>query len=240
MVSLVIPTYNEKENIKKLIPEIFRVFKKNNLNAEVIIVDDNSPDGTVKAAEEFTGKYNIKIVYRKGKFGLSSAVLDGFIVAKGDILGVMDADFSHPVEKIPEMVEKLSECDMVIGSRKIKGGNIENWPFYRRIISSVACLFAKPLTSIKDPMSGFFFINKSILDDVELDPKGFKIALEIAVRCKPDICEVPITFRNRIHGKSKMNHTEILNYLKHLSNLYVYKMKQKLHLRRKCSKMILK
>jgi len=234
-VTLVIPTYNEKENIERLIPSIFEIFDRNGISGNVIVVDDNSPDGTGNAAEKFTGRYNIKVVHREGKLGLSSAVLDGFIVSRGDVLGVMDADFSHPVEKIPKMIEYLKESDMVLGSRKISGGSIESWTPYRKIISGAATLLAKSITSLKDPMSGFFFLNKSILDDADLSPKGFKIGLEIAVKCKPNIKEVPIKFRDRVYGESKMNRSEIWNYMKHLKGLYAHRAKCKLRLNRGCS-----
>jgi dolichol-phosphate mannosyltransferase len=235
MISLVIPTYNEKENIEKLIPEIFKTFEENNIDGEVIVVDDNSPDGTVYTAKELAKKHNVKVLQRQGKLGLSSAVLDGFIVSRGDILGVMDADFSHPVERIPEMVENLREYDMVTGSRQVPGGSIENWSFYRRMVSAIAAVLAKPLTSVKDPMSGFFFINRSILDEADLNPRGFKIALEIAVKCKPSIKEVPIRFRNRLYGESKMDRKEIWNYLGHLRRLYAYKIKHRSNLIKGCN-----
>ena len=234
VISLVIPTYNEKENIEKLVPEVFHILKENSLEGEVIIVDDNSPDGTADTAEKLSKKHNLRVVRREGKLGLSSAVLDGFIVSRGDILGVMDADLSHPPEKIPEMVRLLQTYDMVLGSRKVPGGSIEDWTIGRKIVSGGATALAKPITSIRDPMSGFFFINRSILDDANLNPRGFKIALEIAVKCNPSIKEVPITFRNRIHGESKMNRGEIWNYLMHLKGLYAFKTKCKLRLNKGC------
>ena len=234
MISLVIPTYNEKDNIERLVPDIFDVFRKNSIDGELIIVDDNSPDGTAETVEKMSKKYNIKTVRREGKLGLSSAVLDGFIAAKGEIIGVMDADFSHSPDRIPDMIKLLGSCDMVFGSRNVPGGSTENWSFFRKIVSLGATILAKPLTSLKDPMSGFFFLNRSILDDAELNPCGFKIGLEIAVKCEPDIREVPIRFSNRLHGESKMNRREMWNYLKHLRGLYAYKTKQRLRLQRGC------
>jgi glycosyltransferase involved in cell wall biosynthesis len=234
MISLVIPTYNEKENIEMLIPELFQVFWKSGLEAEVIVVDDASPDGTADAAERLSGKFRVRVVRRQGKLGLGSAVLDGFIASRGEILGVMDADMSHPPDKIPEMVRELKKHDMVFGSRKVPGGGIENWPLYRRIVSGVAGLLAKPLTPLTDPLSGFFFLNRSLIDDAGLNPLGFKIGLEIAVKCNPAIKEVPITFRNRVHGSSKMNRGEIWNYLLHLKSLYAHRARCRLGLNRVC------
>ena len=128
-LSLIIPTYNEKDNIRKLIDLLDKEFKKNKINGEIVVVDDNSPDKTGEVLEELKTKYqNLKIIHRKGKLGLSSAVLEGFKVAEGDILGVMDADLSHPTEKIHEMMRQIeNNADLVIGSRYVKGGKIEGW-----------------------------------------------------------------------------------------------------------------
>jgi len=231
MLSLIIPTYNEKDNIKKLIPEIFRVFSRNNIKGEVIIVDDDSPDGTGWVAEGFSEEFPVKVIHRKER-GLASAAVEGFRHASGDLLGVMDADFSHPVEKIPEMVKPLmrnpsiSSPELVIGSRYVSGGGIENWPFKRRIISGVATLLAKPLTPIKDPVSGFFFLKKSVLEGVTLNPMGYKICLEIAVKgIYNKYLEIPYTFVDRKTGKSKMNVKEIISYFWHIMGLYYYKIK---------------
>jgi glycosyltransferase involved in cell wall biosynthesis len=235
MISLVIPTYNEKENIGKLVPDVFRVFGESGISGEVIVVDDNSPDGTADAAERLSKKHKVRVIRREGKLGLSSAVLRGFMEARGDVLGVMDADLSHPAEKIPEMVSQLNDYDMVLGSRKVPGGSIEKWPLHRKVISRAASMLARPITSIRDPMSGYFFVKRSILDGADLDPKGFKIALEIAVKCRPDVKEVPILFRNRVHGQSKMNRGEVWNYLKHLKGLYSYRLRCRLGIRKSCA-----
>jgi dolichol-phosphate mannosyltransferase len=223
MLSLIIPTYNEEENIRKLIPEIFKVFSRHKIKGEVIVVDDDSPDGTGRMAESFK---SVKVIHRK-KRGLSSAVVEGFKHASGDFIGVMDADFSHPVEKIPEMVKPLMEgVELVIGSRHVPGGGIENWSLKRRFISRGASLLARPLTPIKDPVSGFFFLKKSVLGGVELNPLGYKIGLEIAVKGRYRSClEVPYMFADRKRGKSKMGTREMFNYLRHILGLYWYKIK---------------
>ena len=162
-LSIVIPTYNEKENIQKLLEKIQEEFKKNNINGEIIIVDDGSPDGTGEIAERLRKKYkNLKVFHRSGKLGLSSAVLEGWKIASMNILGVMDADLSHPAEKISEMYRLIenNEADLVIGSRYVKGGRIEGWGLYRRLLSKGATLLARVFTSVKDPMTGFFMIKK--------------------------------------------------------------------------------
>jgi dolichol-phosphate mannosyltransferase len=225
MLSIVIPTYNEKENLPVLLERIFYVFSKNKISGEVIIVDDNSPDGTGLLANSLQKKYpGLRVIHRKGKLGLSSAVLEGFRLAKGDVLGVMDADLSHPPEKIPEMLEAIQKgADIVIGSRYVKGGGIEGWSAYRKLQSRVAVLLARSFTSVKDSMSGFFLVKKSCLKE-NLDPNGFKILLEILVKadCKK-IREIPITFVNRRKGKSKLGGNEIFSYIQNLFRYLSYK-----------------
>jgi len=221
MLSFVIPTYNEKNNIERLIPSVFSVLSKNKIDAEVIIVDDNSPDGTSEAVLKLGSKYNVKLIRRAGKLGLSSAVVEGFSMAKGDSIGVMDADFSHPVELLPKMYWFLKTHDMVVASRYVKGGGIENWPLRRRLISKAATLLARPVTRLNDPMSGYFMIRRSLLDGVKLNPRGYKIGLEICAKTRPRrIREVPFTFKDRASGESKMDKKEIMNYLLHVLGLY--------------------
>ena len=228
MISIIIPTYNEKENMKSLIPRIFQVMKKNKMKAEVIVVDDNSPDGTSEIVEKMEKKYNVKLIKRKSKLGLSSAVVEGFRKASWDIIGVMDADFSHPPEKIPHMVKQLDNCDIVFGSRYVKGGGTDH-DLSRRMISKIATTLARGLTPIKDPMSGFFFFRKRIINKVSLNPKGYKIGLEITVKGDfKKITEVPYFFTDRKKGKSKFGSVEVFNYLFHLINLYGYALKNKL------------
>ena len=219
-LSLVIPTYNEKGNIQKLIKKIQKEFKEDKINGEIIVVDDNSPDGTGKILEDLKRKQkNLKVIHRKGKLGLSSAVLEGWKIADGDVLGVMDADLSHPPEKIKELFSAIEKhkVDLVIGSRYIKGGKIKGWDLKRKLMSKTATLLARIYTKIKDPMTGFFMIRKDVIKDVNLNPKGFKILLEIIIKGKyKKIKEIPITFVNRIEGKSKAGKKEIFYYLENL------------------------
>lgn len=223
---MIVPTYNEKDNLQELASRIFDACAKASIEAELVIVDDNSPDGTGAYAEELGKTRNIKVVHREGKLGLSSAVLDGFKAASGSILLVMDADLSHPPEKIPEMISKIEsgEAEMVVGSRYVKGGSIENWPITRKMISKSATLLARWLTKVKDPMSGFFALKRSVVDGVDLNPVGYKIGLEILVKGKyTKVAEVPIHFANRKAGTSKLGGTEVLKYLDHVTMLYEHK-----------------
>jgi len=226
-LSMIIPTYNEKENIQKLIKKIQEEFRENEINGEIIIVDDNSPDGTGKILENLKKKQkNIKVIHRKGKLGLSSAVLKGWKIAKGEILGVMDGDLSHPTEKIKELlgVIKKGEADFTIGSRYTKGGEIKGWNFKRKLMSKTATLLSRIYTKVKDPMTGFFMIKRDCIKDVELNPKGFKILLEIIIKGKyKKIKEIPITFINRTEGKSKAGTEEIIYYLKNIASYLPYK-----------------
>ena len=223
-LSLVIPTYNERENISILLEKIFSEFKKNKIKGEVIVVDDNSPDKTGDLVESLIKDYeNLKIVHRKGKLGLSSAVLEGWKISKGKILGVMDADLSHPTEKIKELFFPIQKegIDFTIGSRYVKGGKILGWGFRRKILSYFATVLARPLTSVKDPMTGFFMIKRKCVDFNKLNPKGFKILLEVILKAKYNqVKEIPIVFTNRIKGKSKAGIKEIFCYLE---NLWGYK-----------------
>jgi dolichol-phosphate mannosyltransferase len=223
---VVVPTYNEAGNIDELVRRIQQSCSSSGVDAEVVIVDDNSPDGTGARAEELAKDHQMKVVHRAGKLGLSSAVLEGFAAAAGDVLVVMDADLSHPPEKIPEMFSRIEsgEAEIVFGSRYVPGGSVEEWPFHRKIISKGATLFARGLTKVKDPMSGFFMLKRSVLDGADLDPIGFKIGLEILVKGKySKVVEVPIHFANRKAGKSKLGTGEYLKYLDHAILLYEHK-----------------
>lgn len=223
-LSIIIPTYNEKENIKTLLALIFDVLKNAGIDGEVVVVDDNSPDGTGALLEDLKRWYpNLSVLHRAGKLGLSSAALEGFAAAKGEVLAVMDADFSHPPEKLAEMFRLIErgEADMVIGSRYIPGGKIIGWGWYRKCLSWGATLLSRPFTKVHDTMTGYFMVRRScIADDMArgvFNPRGFKILLEILVKgkCK-NVKEVPIVFVNRTAGKSKNGPREIFAYLKNL------------------------
>ncbi len=171
----------------------------------------------------------IKVIHRRGKGGLSSAVMEGFKHAGGEIIGVMDADLSHPPEIIPRLVQPIldNESDFVIASRYLDNEKIERWPFSRKITSIGATILARPLTNVSDPMSGFFFFKKNIIDGIELSPIGYKIMLEIIVKGKYNtIKEVPFTFKDRYKGKSKLDWNEHFNYLQHLLKLYGYRIRK--------------
>jgi len=225
-LSLIIPTYNEKENIKALVDRIEIEFKTNKIKGELIIVDDNSPDGTGNIVEGLKQKHSfLKVIHRKGKLGLSSAVLEGFSMAKGEVLGVMDSDLSHPPEKLHQMLNLIEKkkADLVIGSRHEKGGRIEGWGIKMKLLSKGATLLARVYTDVKDPMSGFFLIKKSCIRGKSFNPQGFKILLEVLLKADyRKIAEVPIVFVNRKKGKSKAGAKEIFYYLSNLLHYLPY------------------
>jgi len=225
-ISIVVPTYKECENLPELIHRIQKVKEDHNLNLELIIVDDNSKDGSEEYVQSL-GYPWCRIFVRRDEKGLSSAVLKGFTEAQGDIFVVMDADLSHPPEKIPELIEQIQVgADMVMGSRYVPGGKTdEEWGLFRWLNSKIATLLARPLTSVKDPMSGFFALPRRIYEkSAPLNPTGYKIALELLVKCPIEkVVEIPIYFSQRAKGKSKLSIKEQFRYLVHLRRLYFFK-----------------
>ncbi len=221
-LSIIVPTYNEAESLPFLADRVHTCLS--DYDYELIVVDDNSPDGTGALAEELAQEKPIKVVHREGKLGLASAVIDGFRHASGDVLGVIDADLQHPPEHIPELFQAIDGADIAIASRYVDGGGMEGWTFIREFISRGAkyapqFLFAK-IRTVKDPLSGFFLIRKETIKDVELNPVGYKILLEILVKGNHnEVAEVPYVFKGRERGTSTFNTTEQVNYLKHLYRL---------------------
>jgi dolichol-phosphate mannosyltransferase len=223
--SIVIPTYNEAAGIGKLLEALDETFRANSLDGEIVVVDDNSPDGTGAVVEELAKRLPVRCLHRSGKLGLSSAVIEGWKVARREsvALGAMDADFSHDPSALPKMVAALDsgEYGLAVGSRYVPGGGITNWPARRIVTSRVACWLARPLTRVKDVTSGYFLVRREALDGVTLDPIGFKIGLEVIAKARyGKAIEVPYVFTDRVAGESKLNEREILNYLRQLRRLY--------------------
>ncbi|MGH7661719.1 MAG: polyprenol monophosphomannose synthase [Vulcanimicrobiaceae bacterium] len=226
--SIVVPTYNEAGGIERLIEALDAVFKANRLDGEIVVVDDNSPDGTGAIVDRLAERYPVRCLHRAGKLGLSSAVIEGWKFARpeSEALGAMDADFSHDPKVITQMVRALENSnDLAIGSRYVPGGGISNWPLRRKVTSLVAIALAKPLTRVRDITSGFFLVKRAALDGVELDPIGFKIGLEVIAKAHyGKAIEVPYVFTDRIAGSSKLNQGEIMNYLRQLGRIYRVKL----------------
>jgi dolichol-phosphate mannosyltransferase len=231
--SIVVPTYNEAGGIEKLVTTLDDVFKAHGLDGEIIVVDDNSPDGTGAIVDRLQREgYPVRCLHRPGKMGLSSGVIDGWAFARPEstALGAMDADFSHDAQILPRMVAALQNegYGLAIGSRYVPGGGIANWPKRRIVTSRVAIALAQPLTRIRDITSGYFLVKREALEGVDLDPIGFKIGLEVIAKARYGrAIEVPYVFTDRVAGTSKLNQGEILNYLKQLGRIYGAKLKGK-------------
>ena len=225
-VTVVVPTYKEAENLPHLIHRLAKVREEHGLDLDVLIMDDNSGDGSAELVAARPEDW-VKIVVRTTDRGLSPSVLDGMKRATGDILICMDADLSHPPEALPQMLRKLEEgADFVIGSRYVQGGSTsDDWGFLRWLNSRVATLLARPLTSARDPMAGFFAFRRSTFAaGRDFNPVGYKIGLEFIVKCGCErVVEVPIHFEDRQLGKSKLTARQQLLYLKHLRRLYTFK-----------------
>jgi len=224
-VSVVVPTYHEVENLRPLVLRISAAMSQAKRPYEIVFVDDNSRDGTERAVQEMADlDYPVRLITRTGERDLSTAVIRGFSEAKGDTLICMDADLSHPPEAIPAILESLANpgVELVLGSRYVPGGSTSgHWGLRRWLNSKIATAMARPFTSVKDPMSGFFAIPKTIYENAApLNPIGYKIALELIVKCNCSIIrEVPIHFAQRKFGNSKLSATEQLKYLRHVARL---------------------
>ena len=222
-LSLIVPTYCESQNIATLVEKVHQSLFS--YSYELIVVDDNSPDGTSEIANSLSQQYPVRVITRRNERGLASAVVEGFKQARGEILGVIDADLQHPPEVIPELLENVrSGADVVIASRYVEGGGSEGWSASRKIISKGSKLLAQVLLpsarGIKDPLSGFFLLRREVIDGVELSPTGYKILLEVLVKGKAsEIAEVPYIFRVRERGTSNLTSGEGIRYLKHLTRL---------------------
>lgn len=229
MVSVIVPTFREARNIKELVERLHAALSNSVADYEVIVVDDDSRDGIDTVINDLRMKsYPISLVVRQGERGLSSAVIRGFQKARGDILVCMDADLSHPPEKVPDLIACFADgtCEFAIGSRYVPGGGAdERWGLLRRLNSRAATALARPFTRVKDPMAGFFAIPKHVFNRAEeLRPMGFKIGLELLVKCRvQDVREIPIVFMQREHGQSKMGLREQWKYLRHLKLLADFK-----------------
>ena len=223
MLSLIVPTYNERENLPTFVERVHNSLS--NYEYELIVVDDNSPDGTAKLAERLSLKYPVRVLCRKVERGLASAVVAGFKIAKGDILGVIDADLQHPPEKIPELLGEINNgADIVIASRYIPQGGTEGWSRKRQAISrgvtALTRILLPSIRKVKDPLSGFFLFKRRVIEGIELRPMGYKILLEILAKGKAgDVKEVPYTFKERMYGESKLDLGEQKDYLAHLFTL---------------------
>jgi dolichol-phosphate mannosyltransferase len=232
-ITIIVPTYREEANLRPLLERVASTLQRETCPPseppgrayEVLIVDDDSRDGTQQTVADLARQYPVELIVRTGRRDLSLAVLEGLAKARGEYLVVMDADLSHPPEQIPALLEALASppTDFVIGSRYVPGGRTEDWGGHRRVNSYVATVLARPLTGrIKDPMAGFFALRRATFEQAKkFNPIGYKIGLELMCRCNcRHVIEVPITFHNRVRGSSKLNFEQQARYLVHLDRLY--------------------
>ncbi len=230
-LTIVVPTYNERARLAELVDAVLTAAADAGLNLELIVVDDNSPDKTGELARELATTRPMQVVRRAGKLGLGTAVVAGFEVARAPIVGVMDADFSHPPAMVPTLFAAMRKtgADLVLGSRYIPGGSTPDWPWSRRLLSRVGCLLARPIAPIRDAASGFFLIRRELARQVTIQAGGFKICLELLVRGAPGhVVEVPFRFDDRELGESKMSLREAAGYLIQLRDLYLLRLRHPL------------
>ena len=222
-ISLIIPTYNERENITPLVERIHQALSGHDYR--ILFIDDDSQDGTAELARSLSPKYPVSVIVRKDKRGLASAVVDGLKHATGETVVVMDADLQHPPEVIHGLLKAINDgADMAVASRYVTGGGCQGWGLVRRIISKTAIFIAHlllPTTRhITDPVSGFFMFQRRAIAGVDLKPTGYKILLEVLVLGNfRHVAEVPYTFITRSSGESKLTSRQQIEYLKHIYSL---------------------
>lgn len=223
ITSVIIPTYRERDNIKPLVERLARALS--DYEYEIVVVDDDSGDGTAEIASELASEYPVRVLVRKNKKGLATAIVDGMAGAKGDVIAVLDADLQHPPEILPCLIRTINENrDLAIASRYVPGGGCQGWSTLRKIMSKGAILLAHLLLpktrGCRDPMSGFFAFRRQCVAGVSMRPTGFKILLEIlATGNFVSVAEIPYTFVTRERGKSKLNIGQQIVYVKHLISL---------------------
>jgi dolichol-phosphate mannosyltransferase len=231
-LALVIPTLCEAENIGKLLDHVRGVLDPLNINYEILVVDDDSNDGTGDVVSAISAHDpRVRLLVRKGQRGLSGAILYGWKNTDADVLGVMDADLQHPPEVLPKLVAAIQRGrDVAIGSRYTPGGETGSWNPVRKLLSATAVWVTYPLqprnAHAKDPMSGLFMVRRRCVDNIEFQSTGFKLLLEVLVRGKIEsIEEVPFAFGLRYRGASKANFKVGWHYARLLGRLYAGKIK---------------
>jgi dolichol-phosphate mannosyltransferase len=224
-VSIVIPTYKEKDNIPELFDRIFKVLNNNKIDGEIIVVDDNSQDGTNEIVNKYMKSKPVKLLLRKEKRGYTSACIDGFKIATGEVILLMNADLQHPPEKIPDLINAIKKgADIAIGSRYVKDGSLGELSIGRKIVSKGASaltnIILNEIKDIKDKESGFFAFKREVIKDIELKPIGFRILLEILVLGnynKAD--EIGFEFGKYSAGENKLGIGIGYSYISHLIRL---------------------
>jgi len=228
MISVVLPTYNEARSIEEALRRASEALRNAGEDHELIVVDDSSPDGTADVAETLAKEVPVRVLRRPGRHGLATAVVDGWRIAQGDTLGVIDADLQHPPETLARLASALrsQNADVAIATRAGPGGgSSEEWSWMRRLNSwaarhLAACVLPQTLAEVSDPMSGMFLVRARALEGVRLEPTGYKILLEVLGKAHyGDVVEIPFMFKARSLGSSKLGMRQSLQYLEHLARL---------------------
>lgn len=226
--SLVLPTYNEGQNIGKIVAILSKLLDSQIPGEyELIVVDDNSPDQTWKLAQELLPDYpQLRVMRRVTEKGLSTAVIRGWQVARGEVLGVIDADLQHPPEVLLQLWQEMERgADLAVASRHVEGGGVSQWSIVRRFLSRGAqmlglIILPEVISRLSDPMSGYFMVRRSAIVDKPLSPVGYKILIEVAARGRVRwIAEAGYVFREREAGESKVTWKQYLEYIQHLLKL---------------------
>ncbi|MBG0742668.1 MAG: polyprenol monophosphomannose synthase [Cylindrospermopsis raciborskii KL1] len=226
--SLIIPTYNESKNILALVHLLsYLLDEALPNNYELIVIDDDSPDKTWEVAQKLTKDYpHLQVMRRQEERGLSTAVIRGWQVAQGEILGVIDGDLQHPPEVLLKLLESIDQgADLAVASRHVPGGGTSDWQWHRRFLSRGAQLLGlmilpRVVSRVCDPMSGYFLVRRETIAEQLMNPLGYKILIEILGRCQiSHIIEVGYIFQERQEGTSKVTWRQYLDYLLHLVRL---------------------
>jgi dolichol-phosphate mannosyltransferase len=227
-LSLVIPTFNESENIEAMIELLSQLLDQALPgNYELIVVDDDSPDYTWKIAQELVSQYpQLRVMRRQQERGLSTAVIRGWQVAKGEVLGVIDGDLQHPPEVLLQLIAETQQgADLATASRHVEGGGVSSWSVVRRFLSRGAQLLGLLILPgvigrVSDPMSGYFLVRRSAIAGKTLSPVGYKILIEVLGRGNIGrVAEVGYVFQERQSGESKVTWKQYVEYLRHLARL---------------------
>lgn len=223
-MSIVVPTFREAPNVSALARRVQRAMARSASDWELLLVDDDSQDGIDAVVSDLSHGLPVRLAVRRDEpRDLSKSVLWGFEIARFERLVVLDADLSHPPEAILDLIRALDRgCEMAIGSRYVRDGTIPaDWTLWNLLNSQLATALARPLVHCADPLSGFFAIDRRALPHPgSLAPVGYKVALEIMVRGRLRVCEVPIRFAKRHAGRSKTNWAQRWKFLRHLGRLY--------------------
>lgn len=230
-ITIIVPTLNEEGNVDLLLERIFATFASGDLAIEVLFVDSASADDTCGRVSAWSEHKPVRLLSRDVNTGLAGAVLAGARNTEAPYVVVMDADLSHPPESIPRLLAPVlaGDYDMVLGSRYVQGGSMPDWPATRKLSSRLATLPALLFCDVCDPLAGFFALRRELLLSLSGPVPGFKVGLAVLAEYHRQlrVFEVPIEFRDRDYGESKMNNQVVLQYLQQLAGLAARRLRRR-------------